>query len=116
SERLGPQTSCRILRDVMERLSEQIVKYKGVIVDYAGDGILAMWNAPVIQADHAALAARAALAMLAELPALNASWQATVGGLLGLGIGLNTGVARVGNTGSSRKMKYGPHGLTVNVA
>src|SRR4029077_9363126 len=38
SERLGPQTTCRVLRDLMERLSEQIVAQKGVIVDYAGDG------------------------------------------------------------------------------
>lgn len=116
SERLGPQTTCRVLRDLMERLSEQIVKHQGVIVDYAGDGILAMWNAPVAQQDHAALAGRAALAMLAEMPALSDRWQSTTGCPLALGIGLNTGVAQVGNTGSSRKLKYGPHGLTVNLA
>ena len=45
-----------MLRDMMERLTERIVEHGGVIVDYAGDGILAMWNAPVKQADHAARA------------------------------------------------------------
>ena len=116
SERLGPETTCRVVRDIMEHLSERIMTHGGVIVDYAGDGILAMWNAPVPQEDHIPRACRAALAMLRELPGLNAQWTETVGTPLAMGIGLNTGTAQVGNTGSSRKLKYGPHGLTVNLA
>jgi adenylate cyclase len=116
SERLGPQTTCGLVRDLMERLSQQISDFGGVIVDYTGDGILAMWNAPVLQADHALRACRAALAMLGEMPGLNAEWQTVVGGPLALGIGINTGPAQVGNTGSSRKFKYGPLGHTVNLA
>jgi adenylate cyclase len=116
SERLGPQVTCRLMRDVMEQLSQRIMDQGGVIVDYAGDGILAMWNAPVLQEDHAIRACRAALAMLAELPALNTRWQEMAGNPLRLGIGVNTGTAQVGNTGSSRKLKYGPHGHTVNLA
>jgi adenylate cyclase len=116
SERLGPHKTCHMLRDMMERLSEKIVERGGVIVDYAGDGILAMWNAPVKQADHAARACSAALAMLDVLPDLNARWSDEVAAGLVLGIGINTGEALVGNTGSQRKFKYGPHGHTVNVA
>jgi adenylate cyclase len=116
SERLGPHRTCHMLRDMMERLTERIVEHGGVIVDYAGDGILAMWNAPVKQADHAARACRAGLAMLGELPALNARWSDSVAASLALGIGINTGEALVGNTGSQRKFKYGPHGHTVNLA
>ncbi|MGA2257614.1 MAG: adenylate/guanylate cyclase domain-containing protein [Thermoguttaceae bacterium] len=116
SERLGAHKTCHMLRDMMERLSERIVEYGGVIVDYAGDGILAMWNAPVKQADHAVRACRAALAMLGELPALNARWGDEAAGSLALGIGINTGEALVGNTGSKRKFKYGPHGHPVNLA
>jgi adenylate cyclase len=116
SERLGPHRTCHLLREMMERLTERIVEHGGVIVDYAGDGILAMWNAPVQQPDHAARACRAALAMLAELPELNARWSAEAAGSLALGIGINTGEALVGNTGSQRKFKYGPHGHTVNLA
>ncbi|MBY0527840.1 MAG: hypothetical protein K2R98_30870 [Gemmataceae bacterium] len=116
SQRLGGQASCRLVRDLMECLSQRIMDHGGVIVDYAGDGILAMWNAPAVQADHAAKACRAALAMLGELPALNVQWQPIVGTPLALGIGLNSGPAQVGNTGSSRKFKYGPHGHTVNLA
>jgi adenylate cyclase len=116
SERLSPETTCRIMRDVMERLSNRILEEGGVITDYAGDGIFAMWNAPVAQEDHAARACRAALAMVGELPALNEEWQATVGAPLGLGIGIDSGIVQVGNSGSSRKLKYGPRGFTVTLA
>jgi adenylate cyclase len=116
SEKLGPQDTCRLVQDVMERLSECVVEHGGAIVVYLGDGLLAMWNAPVPQPDHAARACRAALAMLGELPGLNARWQPVLGRPLALGIGVNTGPAQVGNTGSSRKFMYGPLGNTVNVA
>jgi adenylate cyclase len=115
-ERLGAAVTCRLIRDVLEHLSERVAQQGGVIVDYAGDGILAMWNAPVPQTGHAARACRAALAMLAEMPAINRRWQETVGQDLELAVGVNTGIAQVGNMGSSRKFKYGPHGHTVNLA
>src|SRR5262249_37511214 len=115
SERLAPETTCRVVRDVTDPLSEQIIAQGGVIADYAGDGILAMWNAPVPQADNIDRACRAALAMQAELPGLNAKWHETAGVELAIGIGINTGMAQVGNTGSNRKLKYGPHGMTVNM-
>jgi adenylate cyclase len=116
SERLSPQDTCELVRDMMERLSARIVEHGGAIVSYLGDGILAMWNAPARQEDHAVRACRAALAMVGELPALNARWQEVAGQPLALGIGINTGPAQVGNTGSSRKFMYGPLGNTVNVA
>jgi len=116
AERLGPSDACRLIGDVMERLTARVSQFDGVVVDYYGDGLLAMWNAPRAQEGHAALACRAALAMLADLPGLSAAWQGKVGEALGLGIGVNTGVALVGNTGSSQKFKYGPLGLAVNLA
>ena len=94
----------------------RIADHGGVVVDYIGDGLLAMWNAPAIQTDHAVLACRAALAMIDELPALNKDWQETLGVPLGLGLGINTGVCRVGNIGSRRRFKYGPLGHAVNLA
>ncbi len=116
SQRLGAQKTCRLIRDMMEVLSEQIVAFDGVIVDYVGDGIMAMWNAPAQQGDHAMRACSAALAMLGELPGLNERWLAEAGEPLQLGIGINTGTAQVGNLGSTRKFKYGPNGHTVNLA
>ena len=47
------------------------------MVDYIGDELMAMWGAPAEQPDHAALACRAALAMLARLPGLNERWERT---------------------------------------
>jgi adenylate cyclase len=116
SEKLGSLDTCRLIRDVMERFSNRIVEHGGVIVSYLGDGILAMWNAPADQADHAVQACRAALAMQEEMPAINARWQEMAGRPLAVGIGVNTGSAHVGNTGSSRKFMYGPLGHTVNLA
>ena len=116
SERLGPVDTFRLVGDVMERLSARIEEHGGTLVNYIGDGLMAMWNAPGDQHDHAARACRAALAIVDELPALTERWKQQVGAPLGVGIGLNTGVARVGNTGSSRRFYYAPLGHAVNVA
>jgi len=115
SERLPARLSCELIRDIMEHLTARIVESAGVVVDYMGDGLLAMWNAPVEQPDHAARACRAALAMRDGLPELNNRWQNRLGRPLGMGIGLNSGPALVGNTGSQKKFKYGPLGHTVNL-
>lgn len=116
SEILGPVDTFRLVRDVMDRLTNNIRDHNGTLVDYIGDGILAMWNAPADQPDHAAMACRAALAMQAELPALNSVWQAQTGTPIRVGVGLNTGPARVGNTGSLKRFNYAPLGHTVNLA
>jgi adenylate cyclase len=115
SERLSPRLSCELIRDIMEHMTARIVESAGVVVDYMGDGLLAMWNAPVEQPDHAALACHAALAMRDGLPELNRQWENRLGRPLGLGIGVNSGPALVGNTGSHKKFKYGPLGHTVNL-
>jgi adenylate cyclase len=116
AERFSPRETCQLMGDVLERLTARIKEHGGVVVDYAGDGILAMWNAPVAQPDHAALACRAAMAMLGELAGLNERWGERIKTTLALGIGINTGAALVGNTGSSQRLKYGPLGNTVNLA
>ena len=100
----------------MQHLTARIMESSGVVVDYIGDGLLAMWNAPLEQPDHAALACRAALAMRDGLPELNRRWEGRLGKPIGLGIGINSGAALVGNTGSHQKFKYGPLGHTVNLA
>jgi adenylate cyclase len=116
AERLGPTDTCRLVSDVMDRITARVKEFGGVVVDYAGDGMLAMWNAPDDMPDHAAQACRAGLAMLADMPGLSADWYERCGAQLGVGIGINTGPALVGNTGSRFKFKYGPFGHTVNLA
>ena len=115
AERIGPHETYRLLSDILDRLTNQVMDHGGVVIDYYGDGLAAMWNAPTAQPEHADLAAQAALAMLAELPPLNAAWEAKLGATIRLGIGLHTGPAQVGNSGSQRRLKYGPRGHTVNL-
>jgi adenylate cyclase len=116
SESISPRLVCELIRDVMQHLTARIMESYGVVVDYIGDGLLAMWNAPLDQPDHAALACRAALAMRDGLPELNRRWEGRLGKPIGLGVGINSGAALVGNTGSHQKFKYGPLGHTVNLA
>jgi adenylate cyclase len=116
SERLGAKTTYGLLSDLMDRLTNSILNHGGGIIDYAGDGLAAMWNAPLDQPDHPAMACRAALAMLGELPALNQTWEPSLGAPLRIGVGVHTGVAQVGNAGSKRRLKYGPRGHAVNLA
>ena len=116
SGRIPPRLACELIRDIMEHLTAHIMESAGVVVDYVGDGLLAMWNAPAEQPDHAVRACRAALAMRGGLPELNRRWEGRLGKAIGLGIGINSGAALVGNTGSRQKFKYGPLGHTVNLA
>lgn len=116
SERLPADVTSRVIQDVMNRLTERILEHGGAIVDFAGDGILAMWNAPSPQPDHVLRGCKAAIAMLAEMPRLNERWQAAIGSPLSIGIGVHVGEAMVGNTGSSQRLKYGPLGFAVNLA
>ncbi|HLJ92027.1 MAG TPA: adenylate/guanylate cyclase domain-containing protein [Gemmataceae bacterium] len=116
SERLGPVGTVQWLRAVMGALSDCVRAHAGVLVDYIGDELFAMWGAPEVQPAHAQLACRAALDMLSVLPELNRQWQQALGEPMDLGIGINTGIAQVGNTGTRHKFKYGPLGNTVNLA
>ncbi len=114
--RLSPSETCQAITDVLECMTVAVRLTDGVVVDYAGDGIMAIWNAPSDQANHAALAATCALDILSELPAVSQRWQDRLGVPFRVGIGINTGQALVGNTGTSYKFKYGASGQSVNLA
>jgi adenylate cyclase len=116
SERLGPAQTMEWIGGVLNPLSDEVAATGGVLVDYIGDELMAMWGAPSSQPDHAALACRTAQRMVAALPGIDAQWQGVIGGPTRFGIGINSAAARVGNTGSARKFKYGPLGNGVNLA
>ncbi|HWL07711.1 MAG TPA: adenylate/guanylate cyclase domain-containing protein [Planctomicrobium sp.] len=116
SERIGATETFHWIHDVMDTLSDCVLNHQGVLVDYIGDELMAMWGAPRSQADHAEGACRAALAMLETLPELNARWQSRLGEPVDLAIGINSGRVKVGNAGSRRKFKYSPLGNAVNLA
>ena len=116
SERLGPTQTMEWIGGVLNPLSDEVAGTGGVLVDYIGDELMAMWGAPSVQPDHAVLACRTAQRMVAALPEIDKRWQGVIGGPTLFGIGVNSAAARVGNTGSARKFKYGPLGNGVNLA
>jgi adenylate cyclase len=116
SARLGPAGTVAWINNVMGVLAACVREHGGVLVDYIGDELVAMWGAPKDQPDHARLACRAALAMRERLPQLQERWLAALKEPMDLGIGVNSGMACVGNIGSPHKFKYGPLGHTVNLA
>lgn len=123
SERLSPSDTVSWLSDVMDALSECVIRHSGVLVDFVGDELLAMWGAPQVRDDHADLACRAALDMMQSMPKINQRWRSRLDPTgdnpdltTAIGIGINSGLAYVGNSGTSRKFKYGPLGNMVNLA
>jgi len=115
AERIGAKETFLLLADILDRLTNQVMDHGGVVIDYYGDGLAAMWNAPTETPNHAQKAVQSALAMQSELPAINSVWAEKLGGLIRLGIGLHTGTAQIGNSGSRRRLKYGPRGHAVNL-
>ncbi len=116
TERVGAQRAIEWINDVLTELSQCVMRTDGVLVDYVGDELMAMWGAPADQPDHAVRACKAAIDMLSLIDPLRERWSDITSDRFGFGIGINTGIARVGNTGSKVKFKYGPLGNTVNVA
>ena len=116
SEQLGTRLTLDWINDVMGTLSNCITVSDGTLVDMMGDEIIGMWGAPKECESHANLACAAGVRMFEELPGLNRRWQKSLEKPMDIGIGIHTGIARVGNIGSERKFKYGPLGTTVRVA
>ena len=103
-------------------MTEIVMEHKGCIDKYIGDCIMAFWNAPLDDPDHAANACRAALEMHARLSELNKAWEAEAKAEgrkylpIKIGTGLNTGDAVVGNLGSDQRFGYSVLGDDVNLA
>ncbi len=116
SERVGAKITYEFLTDVMDRFSELIQEHEGVIIDFYGDGVSAFWNAPITVLNHAESACRCALAIAKSIGDIEKKWQSRLLHEIRVGIGVHTGLAQVGNSGSRTRLKYGPRGNTVNLA
>jgi adenylate cyclase len=116
AEHLPPVDAYELLGEVMEWLTHAVMDHGGVVIDYYGDGLSALWNAPLESPEHADLACTAAMHMLDSLPAISDRWRERLGRALELGIGLHAGDVQVGNAGTRRRLKYGPRGSAVNIA
>lgn len=118
SEQMSPPDVTTLLNQYFTPMTRIVVEHKGLVDKYMGDGLAAMWNAPIDVADHPAQAARASLQMLKSLEKLNAHWRANNQlpvEEIKIGIGLHTAEARVGNFGSEDHLEYSMLGDMVNL-
>jgi adenylate cyclase len=120
SEKLDPKQVIRFLIGFLTPMCDILLAHKATIDKFIGDAVLAFWNAPLDDPDQHRNAARAALAMVARLKAMNRdmpvqqpdAWPTDVK----IGIGLNAGLCCVGNMGSAQRLTYSLIGDTVNLA
>jgi adenylate cyclase len=118
SEAQDPQRLVEIVNVYMSEMGAAILAHGGTLISYMGDGIMALFGAPLEQADHADRALGAARDMVTEaLPRFNA-WLAEQGldHRFRMGIGLNSGPVMSGNVGSETRLEYTAMGDTVNTA
>jgi class 3 adenylate cyclase len=116
AESMAPEELVALCNAYLDALIEAIFRHGGTFDKFIGDAVMAFWGAPITQPDHAARACRAALDMQAALRKFTQSHpDPRVQELRGR-IGVNTGVAILGNLGSSQVMNYTAMGDTVNVA
>jgi adenylate cyclase len=120
SERLkaDPVRLMGIINRLLDALSEQILDARGTIDKYMGDCVMAFWNAPLPEPDHAAAAVGAAIRMVEAVDALNIALRKEDPSLppLAVGVGINTGICVVGNIGSRWRYDYSVLGDAVNLA
>ncbi len=117
AETLQPEQVIDALNRYLTAMSEAILDHGGTLVAYMGDGIMAVFGAPLHQDDHADRALAAARDMLARLEGFN-GWlrDAEMHDGFKMGIGLNTGPVMSGNVGSERRLEYTALGDTTNTA
>mgnify|MGYP000041236879 CR=1 FL=1 len=116
SERLDPPTLTGVLNDYLSDMTEIILAEGGTLDKYEGDAIIAFWNAPLAQSDHAARACRAAVRCQRRLAERRAEFRERTGVELRMRIGLHTGEVVVGNMGSRERFDYTVLGDAANLA
>jgi adenylate cyclase len=116
SERLDPQALTSLLNEYLTDMTEIILDEGGTLDKYEGDAIIAFWNAPLAQPDHAVRACRAAGRCQKRLEERRQEFREKAGVMLYARIGLNTGEVVVGNMGSRNRFDYTVLGDAANLA
>ena len=116
TESSPPEQVISSLNEWLEIAAAVIEDEGGVVDKYVGDEVMAVFGAPMAQADHAVRAVRAGLQLSEKTEALSRLRQARGDPPFSIGIGINTGPAVAGNTGSARRLNYTVLGTSVNIA
>lgn len=115
SERLAPEEVVEVLNIYLGRMADVITAFDGTIDEFIGDGILAVFGAPMHGENDAQRAVACAVAMQLSMDDVNKDLLARRFPPLEMGIGINTGEVVVGNIGSQVRTKYGVVGSNVNL-
>jgi class 3 adenylate cyclase/tetratricopeptide (TPR) repeat protein len=116
AEKLDPEDVHQILDRCFELITGAVHRFEGTINQYTGDGVMALFGAPIAHEDGPRRAVHAALAIQQELRDLGQELQRQRGFGLQMRIGLNTGLVVVGKIGDDLRMDYTAVGDTTNVA
>lgn len=116
SESLDAQELAELLNSYLTEMTRIIFRNQGTLDKYIGDAVMAIWGAPFDEPRHPTRCCEAALSMLARLSDMQKDWRARGMPVLDIGIGINTGIASVGNMGSALRYGYTAMGDTVNLA
>jgi adenylate cyclase len=122
SESMTPIQLTQFINKFLTPMTDLVLETRGTIDKYMGDAIMAFWNAPLDEPDHAALAVGATLRMRKRLAELEPVWQAEAAAEgrtlppVRIGMGVNTGECVVGNVGSDQRFDYSCLGDSVNTA
>lgn len=116
SENMPPEDVVLLLNEYFEHMVDVIIRHNGTLDKFMGDGLMALFGAPVNDPYQEEHAVRAALEMQQGLQKLSARWEQEGRASISVGIGINSGSAIVGNIGSSERMDYTAVGDTVNLA
>ena len=115
AERYTPSQMIELLSEYYAIMTEQIFAYEGMLKEYVGDELMAIFGAPIAQADHAERACAAALAMRERRAELQEEWAKIGRPPLIARTGVNSGLMLVGNLGSKYRFAYGVLGDHVNL-
>lgn len=115
-EKTQPTDVLTLLSEYFESMVSIIIEERGTMLEFIGDAILAIWNAPNDVADHAVRGIKSALRMNAALDTLRKQWSARGTPEIRIRVGLHSAKVFVGNLGSKMRMKYGVLGDGVNLA